>query len=143
MVGWTGQAEAPGYAIQVLANRLADPGAVRMVQRSLDFLATAEFYPGGFHNWYDFKVGCRLGQILGREDLKRLALLMYRSCGQLIDPYGSQGEQMQHTNYGRSGTPAAPLAVRGGYNERWMVFWITPHFLTGAARFTELAAPIW
>lgn len=337
VMGWTGQAEAPGYALQVLAERLADPDALRMAQRSLDFLATAKFYGAGFHNWYEFNKGewsgeellcqgqamlafarairqgrrrgmrtadweaflrkaadlhaqrilasdwypastaeaafiapllasfdlfsvrmhreaavkaaehyarrhlsmqepywggtldarcedkeaaalafqaflelyertrnpehlhwaehaCnvaltyvffwdadlppgrlrdhgfrtrgwtvvspqnqhldvwgvlmapdvyRLGQLQAREELKRLALLMYRSCGQLIDPYGSQGEQMHHTNYGQGGTPQAPLAGRGGYNERWTVFWITAHFLTGAARFIELGAPIW
>ena len=31
----------------------------------------------------------RLGQILERDDLKDVALLMFRSCGQLIDPFGS------------------------------------------------------
>jgi hypothetical protein len=34
----------------------------------------------------------RLGDCLGREDLKRLAAVMFRSCGQMTDPYGSTGE---------------------------------------------------
>ncbi len=337
VMGWTGQAEAPGYALLVLADRLGDPDAVRMAQASLDFLATAPFYDGGFHNWYDLdtdrwhgaellnqgqamlafaraiRVGrsqgrdtsrweaflrracdvhaarildaawrppstaeatfiaplllasqlfaeeryrraalkaaehyagrhcsmrepywggtldarsedkegaaaafqaflelyeqtrdprhlewaqhaCdvmltytyvwdvpmppgrlashrlrtrgwtsvspqnqhldvwgvlvapdvyRLGEILGRDDLKRLALVMYRSCGQLIDPYGSQGEQLEQTNYTQARREADPTRMRGDYNERWTVFWITAHFLTGAARFLELGAPIW
>jgi hypothetical protein len=33
----------------------------------------------------------RLGEYLKSEELKQIAILMYRSCGQLIDPYGSQG----------------------------------------------------
>ncbi len=330
VMGWTGQAEAPGYSLQVLDAMLDDPQALARVQKSLDFLSTAEFYAGGFHNWYDFKErqwsgeellcqgqamlsfagavrkgrqrklrtakwesflrkaadlhaqrilapswnpvstaeaafiaplletarlfnaaahreaavkaaayyagrhlsmrepywggtldarcedkeaaalalqgflalyettrdpehlrwarhACdvalsytfvwdadlppgrlrdhgfrtrgwtvvspqnqhvdvwgvimapdiyRLGEIERREDLKRLALVMYRTCGQLIDPYGSQGEQMQHTNY------AYPLGGRGSYHERWTVFWITAHFLTGAARLAELGVPL-
>ncbi len=45
----------------------------------------------------------RMGDYLRRDDLKRLAAVMYRSCGQMIDPYGSQGEQIQHTNFGQHG----------------------------------------
>lgn len=337
VMGWTGQAEAPGYALLVLAEGLKDPEALRMAKRSLDFLTTAEFYPGGFHNWYDVnkrvwereeilcqgqamlafaraiplgrkrgldtkpweaflrkaadlhagrilksdwrpvstneaafvaplvhayrlfgvdtyrkaavkaaehyasrhyhmrepywggtldarcedKEGAaaafqaflelyeltkdarhlawarhaadvmltytvvwdidmpagrlrdhnlrtrgwtvvspqnqhldvwgaisapdvyRLGQIDNREDLKRLAILMYRSCGQMIDPYGSQGEQLHHTNYIQRNQAPDIRKLRGDYNEQWTVFWITAHFLTGAARFAELGYPIW
>lgn len=337
VMGWTGQAEAPGYALLVLADRLGDPEATRMAQATLDFLATAPFYDGGFHNWYDLDTGrwhgmellnqgqamlafarairvgrrqgrgtsrwesflrkacdlhaarildaawrppstaeatfiaplliasqlfgeeryrraamkaaehyaarhlamrepywggtldarsedkeaaaaafqaflelyeqtrdprhlewaqhaCdvmltytyvwdvpmppgrlashrlrtrgwtsvspqnqhldvwgvivapdvyRLGEILGREHLKRLALVMYRSCGQLIDPYGSQGEQLEQTNYTQARREVDPVRLRGDYNERWTVFWITAHFLTGAARFLELGVPVW
>ncbi|MCX6625631.1 MAG: hypothetical protein NTY38_32130 [Acidobacteria bacterium] len=83
----------------------------------------------------------RLGEIDHREDLKRLAIVMYRTCGQLIDAHGGQGEQMEQTNYTqRRGDPAV---IRGGYNESWTVFWITAHFLTGAARFAELGLPLW
>lgn len=337
VMGWTGQAEALGYALPALADGLGDPGALKKAQLSLDFLSTAEFYDGGFHNWYDIDTGrwsgeellnqgqamlsiaraiqvgrrkglntarwegflrkaadlhsarilapgwrpvstnegafiaplvmafelfqaesyraaalkagehyasrhlsmrepywggtldarcedkegaaaafqgflalyemthrpehlewarhaCdvaltyvvvwdidlpagrlrdhmfrtrgwtavssqnqhldvwgtilapdiyRLGQIDQRQDLQRLAIVMYRTCGQLIDAYGSQGEQMEHTNYLQRSRPAGVEALRGGYNEAWTVFWITAHFLTGAARFQELGVPIW
>lgn len=85
----------------------------------------------------------RMGQILDRDDLKRLALLMYRSCGQLIDPYGSQGEQIQQTNYAQHGKYSEIKGMRGGYVETWTVFWITAHFLNAAAQFEEMGAPIW
>ncbi|MBN1345384.1 MAG: hypothetical protein JXQ73_22010 [Phycisphaerae bacterium] len=85
----------------------------------------------------------RLGRILGEEDLQRLAIVMYRTCGQLIDPYGSQGEQPQHTNYAQRGKVEDVYALRGGYQEHWTVFWITAHFLNAAAQFEELGVPIW
>jgi hypothetical protein len=85
----------------------------------------------------------RLGQLDNREDLKKLAIVMYRSCGQIIDPYGSQGEQLQQTNYAQRDRPVALEKLRGDYNEEWTVFWITAHFLTGAARFSELGVNIW
>ena len=330
--GWCGQAAAPGYALQVLADELRDPDIPTMVQKSLDFLSTAEFYEGGFHTWYDYeakkwfghellsqgqgmlnfaraiRVGrktgrdtsrweaflrkasefharrilqedwrprstaeaffiaplclaadlfgsahCRraatkaaehyahrhlrmrepywggtldaqcedkegayaafqgflavyemtgeerflawarhacdvvltylvvwdidlppgrlrnhafktrgwtvvspqnqhidafgvliapdvyrLGQILRDNRLRRIGLLMFRSCGQLIDPYGSHGEQPQHTNYAQRGRLDDIFALRGGYVEDWTVFWLTAHFLNAAARFQEL-----
>ena len=68
---------------------------------------------------------------------------MYRSCGQLLDPYGSQGEQPQQTNYAQRGEVSDVFALRGGYAETWTVFWITAHFLNAAARFQELGAPVW
>jgi len=91
----------------------------------------------------------RLGRWLGRNDLRQLALVMYRSCGQLLDPYGSQGEQPHHTNYAQHGAFRKQLAaqditgVRGNYVESWTVFWITAHFLNAAAQFEELGVPIW
>ena len=85
----------------------------------------------------------RLGQILNRDDLRCLAILMFRSCGQLIDPYGSQGEQPQHTNYAQRGSVEDALALRGGYQENWTVFWITAHFLNAAARLGEIGVPLW
>ena len=84
----------------------------------------------------------RLGIILEREDLKDLALLMYRTCGQLIDPFGSQGEQPQHTNFAQRGKMDDVHALRGGYAEDWTVFWITAHFLNASAQFQELGVPI-
>ncbi len=90
----------------------------------------------------------RLGQHLDNDELKKLAILMYRSCGQLIDPYGSQGEQPHHTNYAQHGRfvrrmeSQGPAGVRGNYVEDWTVFWITAHFLNAAAQFKELGVPI-
>ena len=330
--GWCGQAAAPGYALQVLADRLGDPEIPRMVQKSLDFLSTAQFYEGGFHTWYNYdektwlrdeplsqgqgmlnvaraiRVGrkagrdtsrweaflrraadfhaqrilrddwrprstdegffiaplclaaelfdadlprraavkaaehyadrhllmrepywggtldarcedkegayaafqgflavyeltgddrfldwarhaCdvvltylvvwdidlppgrlrnhafktrgwtvvspqnqhidaygvlmapdvyRLGQLLDDARLQKIALVMFRSCGQLLDPYGSHGEQPQHTNYAQRGRVDDPLSLRGAYVEDWTVFWLTAHFLNAAARFAEL-----
>lgn len=80
----------------------------------------------------------KLGLVTNKEDLKRLALVMYRTCGQLIDPYGSQGEQPQHTNYAQRGNIDSPFGLRGGYVEDWTVFWITAHFLNAAAQFEEM-----
>jgi hypothetical protein len=80
----------------------------------------------------------RMGDYLRRDDLKRLAKVMYRTCGQLVDPYGSQGEQIQHTNFAQSGDMSNVYKMRGGYSEGWTVFWITAHFLSAAAQFEEM-----
>jgi len=91
----------------------------------------------------------RLGQHLDREDLKKLAIVMYRSCGQLIDPHGSQGEQPHHTNYAQARPFTQRIendgieGIRGNYVENWTVFWITAHFLNAAAQFDRLGVPIW
>ena len=90
----------------------------------------------------------RLGEYLDNDNLKKLAILMYRSCGQLIDPYGSQGEQPHHTNYAQHGRFTQPLkegrisGIRGEYAEEWTVFWITAHFLNAAAQFKELGLTV-
>lgn len=84
----------------------------------------------------------RLGQLSGRPELQDLAEMMFRSCGQLIDPYGSQGEQPQHTNYAQRGAVTSPEGLRGGYVEDWTVFWITAHFLNAAAQFKELGVDV-
>ncbi|MCP4642060.1 MAG: hypothetical protein GY851_16575, partial [bacterium] len=57
VMGWCGQAAAPGYAFQVLAPRLNDPAALDMAQRSLDHLTRAAFYDGGFHTWCNADTG--------------------------------------------------------------------------------------
>jgi hypothetical protein len=80
----------------------------------------------------------RMGQYLNREDLKKLAIVMYRSCGQLIDPFGSQGEQIQQTNFSQRGNTSDVTRMRGGYSEGWTVYWITAHFLNAAAQFEEM-----
>ncbi len=84
----------------------------------------------------------RLGELTNDATLRKLALVMYRSCGQLIDPRGSQGEQPQHTNYTQAGEAADLRKLRGGYNETWTVFWITAHFLNAAAQFKELGVDL-
>lgn len=91
----------------------------------------------------------RLGEITGNENMKKIAALMYRSCGQLIDPYGSQGEQIQHTNFvqshsniAKAGKNPHPSRFRGGYSEDWTVLWITTHFLTAAALFEEMGVSL-
>ena len=63
---------------------------------------------------------------------------MFRSCYQLVDEYGSQGEQVTHTNFAQHGDMSNVFKLRGGYSERWTVFWITAHFLSGAAKFAEM-----
>ncbi len=80
----------------------------------------------------------RMGEIFKDENLMKLAKVMYRSCGQLIDLFGSQGEQLQHTNYTQRNNMTDIYQLRGGYSEDWTVFWITTHFLNAAARFEEM-----
>ena len=84
----------------------------------------------------------RLGHLSGDMDLERIARVMFVSCGQLIDPFGGQGEQIQQTNYSQFGEVTSVDGLRGGYAERWTVFWMTAHFLTAAAQFEEMGVPI-
>ncbi|MBR4929961.1 MAG: hypothetical protein IKZ00_04080, partial [Bacteroidaceae bacterium] len=44
-MGWCGQADSPGYYLQMLAKRLADDSIPDKIQRSLDFLATSKVNP--------------------------------------------------------------------------------------------------
>lgn len=78
---------------------------------------------------------------LHREDLKRLAVVMYRSEGQLLDPHGSQGEQIDHTNFAMTGEKNL-FRLRGTYSEGWTPFWITAHFLAAAAEFERLGVDL-
>jgi hypothetical protein len=84
----------------------------------------------------------RIGDYLHRDDLKRLAAVMYRSCGQMTDPFGSQGEQIQQTNFGQHGDMSNVFRLRGGYSESWTVFWITAHFLNAAAEFERMGVDL-
>lgn len=79
----------------------------------------------------------KMGEYLNDERLKRLAPVMYRSCYQLTNSSGSQGEQLQQTNFAQHGDMSNVHKLRGGYSESWTVFWITAHFLNAAARFKE------
>lgn len=84
----------------------------------------------------------KLGKALNRKDWQQLAIPMFANCGQLLDPYGSQGEQIQQTNYAQR-PPFEPVGVlRGGYAEQWTVFWITASFLNAAAQFKELGVEL-
>ena len=80
----------------------------------------------------------KMGRYLDDERLCRLAKVMYRTCYQLTDAYGSQGEQLQQTNFAQHGDMSNVYKLRGGYSESWTVFWITAHFLNAAARFEEM-----
>jgi hypothetical protein len=84
----------------------------------------------------------RMGDYLKRPELKRLAAVMFRSCGQMIDPWGSQGEQIQQTNFGQSGELTDVFRLRGGYSEHWTVFWMTAHFLNAAGEFQAMGVDL-
>ena len=84
----------------------------------------------------------RMGEYLKDDRLKRLAAVMYRSCFQLTDASGSLGEQIQHTNFGQRGDMSDVYRLRGGYAERWTVFWLTAHFLNAAAEFKEMGVSL-
>ncbi len=53
VLGWAGQCEAPGYALQALADRLGDTAVWGMVQRSLDHICSSPLGPDGFPVVYD------------------------------------------------------------------------------------------
>ncbi len=80
----------------------------------------------------------KMGTWLKNESLQKLSKVMYRSCFQLTNPYGSQGEQLQQTNFAQQGDMSNVYKLRGGYSEAWTVFWITAHFLNAGARFMEM-----
>ncbi len=83
----------------------------------------------------------KLGKALKKETYLKTAELMFRSCGQLLDPYGSQGEQPYQTNYIQTNWKDKPVYERrGNYLETWTVFWITAHFLNAGAMMMELGA---
>ncbi|MFH0943990.1 MAG: hypothetical protein V2A76_02230, partial [Planctomycetota bacterium] len=57
VMGWAGQSEAPGYALQVLAEPLGDPRLSEIARACLDTLARSPFDAGGFQVAYDGKSG--------------------------------------------------------------------------------------
>lgn len=85
---------------------------------------------------------CKMGRYLGDERLVNLSKVMFRTCFQLTDSYGSQGEQLQHTNFAQQGDMSNVHKLRGGYSEHWTVFWITTHFLNAAARFLDMGEEV-
>ena len=81
----------------------------------------------------------RLGELTGREEYQKMSRLMVVACGQMVDPTGSQGEQLHQTNYAQHYAVTEDLdGVRGDYVESWNVYWIAAHFLTAAAQFEEM-----
>jgi hypothetical protein len=84
----------------------------------------------------------RLGELTGNPDYRKAARLMYVACGQLLDPFGSQGEQIHQTNYAQHYDYADLAGVRGDYIEQWNVYWISAHFLVAAARFDEMGVDV-
>jgi hypothetical protein len=80
----------------------------------------------------------KMGIHLKDERLTKLAKVMYRSCYQLVDAFGSQGEQLSQTNFAQQGDMSNVHKLRGKYSEGWTVFWITAHYLNAAARFVEI-----
>lgn len=65
--------------------------------------------------------------------------------GNLTDQWWSLGfvSQKGSTELTLLSGPVELAKLRGDYNKSWTVFWITAHFLTGAARVVELGVPIW
>jgi hypothetical protein len=84
----------------------------------------------------------KMGDYLKDENLKKLAKTMFLSCGQMIDPSGSQGEQFQETNFAQHGDMSDVMKLRGGYSEKWTVFWICAHFLHAAAQFEQMGVTL-
>ena len=80
----------------------------------------------------------RLGEITGNQDYQKLARIMLVACGQLIDPLGSQGEQMHQTNYAQHYDYDDLKGVRGDYVESWNVYWISAHFLVATSKLDEM-----
>ena len=87
---------------------------------------------------YSGPIGYNRRHSLKDQRLKDLARVMFRSCYQLTDIYGSQGEQLQQTNFAQHGDMSNVYRLRGGYSEGWTVFWITAHVLSAAAQFVEM-----
>lgn len=83
-----------------------------------------------------------MGDYLKRPDFKRLAVVMYRSCGQMNDPWGSSGEQLQQPKFAQHGDMSNVFRLRGGYSESWSVFWITAHFLNAASEFERMGVDL-
>lgn len=79
----------------------------------------------------------KLGNYTGKEDYHKLARIMLVACGQLLDPLGSQGEQVHQTNYAQHYDYDDLKGVRGDYVEKWNVYWISAHFLVAVSQLDE------
>jgi hypothetical protein len=81
----------------------------------------------------------QLGKWTGQQRYEQLAKVMFVSCGQMTDmATGVHGEQLFQTNYQQHDAGDVVEGMRGGYSERWNIYWITAHFLTAAAGFEKL-----
>ena len=80
----------------------------------------------------------KIGKALRRQSWMDLALPTYINCAQLLDIRGSQGEQFEQTNFSQQPMVTELDQLRGGYSEKWVVFWITAAFLNSAAQFEML-----
>ena len=80
----------------------------------------------------------KLGNYTGNTDYHKMARLMLVTCGQLLDPLGSQGEQIHQTNYAQHYDYNSLEGVRGDYVEQWNVYWVSAHFLVAASQLDEL-----
>ena len=80
----------------------------------------------------------KIADALGRENWKALAIPMFVNCGQLLDFEGSQGEQIQQTNFGQRKPCDNVELLRGHYVEAWEVFWITAAFLYTASQLEQM-----
>ena len=80
----------------------------------------------------------KLGELTGNKDYQKMARIMLVACGQLIDPLGSQGEQMHQTNYAQHYDYDSLEGVRGDYVEQWNVYWISAHFLVATSKLDEM-----
>ena len=72
VLGWVGQAAAPGYAFQYLQKEIDDPNSLQMAQKSLDFISTATFFDKGINTWFHVDKGV-WGQRLWKENPELLS----------------------------------------------------------------------
>ena len=70
-------------------------------------------------------------------------LTSWSPSGQMLDPAGSQGEQLNHTNFVQGMSHIRDVhKMRGTYREDWTVYWQTAHFLNAAAQFEEMGVSL-
>ena len=79
----------------------------------------------------------RMGDYLKRDDLKSLAVLMFRTLRPAHRSLRQPGRTDPPDQLRPARRPRRRPRMRGGYSESWTVFWITAHFLNAAAKFAE------
>lgn len=80
----------------------------------------------------------KIASALDKKSWLDLVIPTVINCGQLTDIFGSQGEQIEQTNFSQQPGHTDVESLRGGYSEQWQVFWITAAFLNTAAQFQLL-----